>query len=271
MSLRRDNSFAQIPEWLLFSGASSNAIRLYAVLWTRADYGTHQTGTYSPSVATLAKDCGDVSPTTIRRALAELEKLGALRITRRVSESGDNLPNDYLLISARPADPAEDTPGVLPPVEPPPSKTEVGGGSKTEVPPTTSGTPPTSTGGTLSRPSLFEIPGGAPEPTEQAATNELVGEWIDGLPARPPSGLVARMGRQIKALLEEGTDVDLIRNALTLWSEKGNTPESLPSFVFQSQRDQSRAARADEPRPGTGRMVIGEPPEEDLRREGIIP
>jgi hypothetical protein len=73
-----------VPEHILYANISSHAVRLYAVLGRYADKDTHDC---YPARKTLAKKM-HVSLTTFRRALAELEKLGAIEKTPRYNQRG---------------------------------------------------------------------------------------------------------------------------------------------------------------------------------------
>jgi hypothetical protein len=93
-----DNYFAMIPEWVLFSPISANAIRLYCVLRRRAD---KQSGKCYPSRTTLAKDMGNISVRTVARSLDELIGIKAIKITHRMN--GDEYSsNIYTVISNSP-------------------------------------------------------------------------------------------------------------------------------------------------------------------------
>jgi len=100
-----DNYFAIIPEWVLYSEMTSNAVRLYGALRRHAD----QTNQCFPSRRRLATLIG-VSESTLDRAMKELVDFGAVEVTRRVTESGDFTSNQYLVRSVR---------GVASPVKPP--------------------------------------------------------------------------------------------------------------------------------------------------------
>lgn len=123
--------------------------------------------------------------------------------------------------------------------EPTPSSDASGIDAHIPQPPAINPQPPSGAGPAQQALVVVDIP-------TRAKTNDLVGEWVQTLPQRPPASFIARMGKQVKALLEEGTDQDVIREALPLWHKNGNAPESLPSFVFQVQRDQSRQVPAEE-------------------------
>lgn len=105
--------YAQVPRWVVRSGGalSGNAVHLYSVLMTYADNGSKAA---FPSRSTLAGDMGR-SLNTVKRAMAELESFGALRVTRRRSKStGANISNLYVLVFADPR--PTDGPGVGSPV-----------------------------------------------------------------------------------------------------------------------------------------------------------
>ncbi len=99
--------FAMVPGWLLARQPSANALLLYVHL---AMFGTFNPGTATyeqcrPSARTLAK--GDparsypgtgLSVNTVRRALAELEDLGAVESEEAYDKRGGRLPNVYRLV-----------------------------------------------------------------------------------------------------------------------------------------------------------------------------
>jgi|SRR5690625_680527 len=92
--------FSIIPHWIIFSGVSSGAIHLFAVLAKYADYDTHEA---FPSRQTLAKGIGK-STDTVDRHVKELQKIGALVVTRRkLPGTQGNQTNIYELIYAEPA------------------------------------------------------------------------------------------------------------------------------------------------------------------------
>lgn len=97
--LGADNRFSIIPHWVIFSGISSGAIHLYAVL---AKYADNDTGQAFPARSRLASDLGK-SVDTIDRAAKELVQVGALRVTQRKRKgSKENYSNLYTLITANP-------------------------------------------------------------------------------------------------------------------------------------------------------------------------
>lgn len=102
--------YAQVPRWVVRSGGalSGNAVHLYSVLMTYADNGSKAA---FPSRATLAGDMGR-SVNTVKRAMAELEAFGALKVTRRRSKTtGANISNFYVLVFADPRATREPGPG----------------------------------------------------------------------------------------------------------------------------------------------------------------
>ena len=98
-TLTTDVTFALVPEWLLYSDVSAQAIRLYAVLSRYAD----QTGHAYPSRKTLATGLNVRSKDTVDRALKELVDLGAVTVTTRYDQAGDQTSNAYTIRRAAPA------------------------------------------------------------------------------------------------------------------------------------------------------------------------
>jgi len=91
--------FSIIPHWVIFSGVSSGAIHLYAVIAKYADYDTHEA---FPSRKTLAKGIGK-SPDTVDRHIKELEAIGALNVTKRkLPGTQGNQTNIYELVYEQP-------------------------------------------------------------------------------------------------------------------------------------------------------------------------
>ena len=95
--IRSSDYFAIVPEWLLFSDVTANAIRLYAVLNRFAN----SQGRAWPSRKTLA-DLMSCSTATIDRAKDELVTAGALTIETRTSPAGDFTSNLYTLATSSP-------------------------------------------------------------------------------------------------------------------------------------------------------------------------
>lgn len=97
MSVRSDNYFAQIPEWVLYADVSAHAVRLYGTLRRYAD----KEGRAHPSHRRLAEHI-HASVATVRRSIAELVGIGALEVAERRDEEGRKTSNDYLVLSAAP-------------------------------------------------------------------------------------------------------------------------------------------------------------------------
>lgn len=89
--------FAIVPEYVLFSSISPNAVRLFAVLNRYAN----KRGQAWPSRKTLA-ELMDVSVATIDRAKDELVELGALNVENRQGPNGDPTSNIYTLLMSSP-------------------------------------------------------------------------------------------------------------------------------------------------------------------------
>lgn len=88
------NRFAIIPEWVIFSGISDGALRLYAVL---ARYADSQTGQAFPSRRRLASDINR-STDAVDRHVKELVDVGVLTVERRKKPgSRENHTNIYTI------------------------------------------------------------------------------------------------------------------------------------------------------------------------------
>jgi hypothetical protein len=96
--LRREETFSIVPHWLLFSGVSEGAIRLYAVLWSFADRDGRNA---CPNRATLAAAVGK-SAATVKRWTKELVDAGAIVVEARQTEIGDPDSNLYTLRTTPP-------------------------------------------------------------------------------------------------------------------------------------------------------------------------
>lgn len=91
-----DNYFTIIPEWILYSEISPQAVRLYGVLRRYAD----RDGSCFPSRKRLASDLRVESTKPVDKALKELEAIGAITIEHRYSEQGDLQSNLYTVLSS---------------------------------------------------------------------------------------------------------------------------------------------------------------------------
>jgi len=85
--------FAVVPEWVLFSEVSAQAVRLYAVLARKAD---NDSGESYYSRRKLAGFLLSKDPRVVDKAVTELEMLGAVTVVRgRFSRDGDPTSNLY--------------------------------------------------------------------------------------------------------------------------------------------------------------------------------
>jgi len=83
--------FAMVPEWLLYSGVSGNAIKLFAIIHRHEGPG----GAH-PSRKRLG-DLMGVSVNVVDRTISELVDVGALTKEHRFSSDGDMTSNAYTL------------------------------------------------------------------------------------------------------------------------------------------------------------------------------
>ena len=70
----------------------------------------------------------------------------------------------------------------------------------------------------------------AEKPAPQTA-DQLIAYWIENVPKRPPGQVIGRVGKSIKAMLEEGIDPADIAAGLEAWATRGKDPSVLPSIV----------------------------------------
>lgn len=73
-----------------------------------------------------------------------------------------------------------------------------------------------------------DAPGEAAPPM---TTEQLVADWIEHVPKRPPGDVIGRVGKHIKTMLAEGIDPADIRRGVAAWAVKGRDPATLPSVV----------------------------------------
>jgi hypothetical protein len=98
VTIKADNYFAMIPEWVLDADISAQAVRLYCVLRRYADQG----GRCYPSRKRIAERMR-VSPATVDRAVQELVDLGAIRVRQRYNpDTREHTSNEYLVLSNLP-------------------------------------------------------------------------------------------------------------------------------------------------------------------------
>jgi hypothetical protein len=219
-----------VPSWFLDRHPSGTALLAYVAL---ASFGTFNPGTgryeeCRPSIPTLAERAG-ISQSQLRRGLAECVDLGAVESGgARKGSNGSPLPTIYRVVFGNLVAPD--------PVE---------GG-------TAGGTTPGATDDTTLVPPVVpnqEVPTKNPEPREDpfdadASPNagKIIAGYIDWLatlpdPVKLTPSVIARYGKAIKSLLQAHYEVDTIKRALVLQTERGKAgwPSMLDSFCVEVQ------------------------------------
>ena len=93
--IESDVYFSIVPEWVIDAPISAQAVRVYALLCRYAD---KEDGTCFPSHKTLANRI-NVSDSTIKRAIVELKKIGAIKSQKRFDKStGEQTSNLYTVL-----------------------------------------------------------------------------------------------------------------------------------------------------------------------------
>lgn len=95
-----DLKFALVPEWLLDTDVSAQAVRLYAVISRYADADGRNA---YPSRKTLAERLKVKDKGTVDRALKELVTAGAITVRGRLDDAGDQASNEYVVHRTSPA------------------------------------------------------------------------------------------------------------------------------------------------------------------------
>ena len=80
-------------------------------------------------------------------------------------------------------------------------------------------------------------------PEQTADVGALVGHFIEACKTRPPSDIVSRIGKGVRALVAEGVDPEAIRGGLTIAAERGLHPSSLSSAVHEHLNARPRGPR----------------------------
>jgi hypothetical protein len=78
----------------------------------------------------------------------------------------------------------------------------------------------------------------------QPTTQQLIGEWIDHCPQRPPKAVVGQVSKELARLATEGYDPDQLRRALAAWHAKGLHPATLPSVLNEVINATGRPTKA---------------------------
>ncbi|WP_327255448.1 hypothetical protein [Streptomyces sp. NBC_01244] len=81
-------------------------------------------------------------------------------------------------------------------------------------------------------------------PPGSVSTKELVAEYVTECGQRPPQKVLGHLGREIKALLDEGFEPDAVRTALGQLRAKGLNPSTLASLVNAVVNSSSSASGA---------------------------
>lgn len=76
-----------------------------------------------------------------------------------------------------------------------------------------------------------------------ADVGALVAGFIDLCRERPPSAFVARIGKEVRALVLDGTSSDAIKGGLTIVAERGLQPTALPGAVHEHLNARPRSSR----------------------------
>ena len=97
--------FSIVPEWLIESKVSDNAIRVYATLCRFAD---KVDGSCWPSIYTIGKRCGK-SGSSVKRGIKELKDIGAIEVKPRFLEDNAGQTSNLYIIKFNPAYTNSDT------------------------------------------------------------------------------------------------------------------------------------------------------------------
>lgn len=71
--------------------------------------------------------------------------------------------------------------------------------------------------------------------TDQRTAQTLIAEWLDHRTTKPPKRVIGQLSKEIKALLDEGFDYDLVRTAVGQWHQRDLHPATLPSVLDNVQ------------------------------------
>lgn len=96
---RTFSQFVMVPDWLIFEKISPMALRVWCRLALYGEFDK-RTGTYvniTPAHPKIAASLG-ISVSTVKRAIAELESIGAIGTTKRWTDDGDPTSNSYRVV-----------------------------------------------------------------------------------------------------------------------------------------------------------------------------
>lgn len=78
----------------------------------------------------------------------------------------------------------------------------------------------------------------------QPDTQDLIKEWIDHQPKRPPSRVIGQISKEVKAMLAEDIPYADVRAGLAAWHQKGLHPSALASVVHETRTAPTRRPRS---------------------------
>lgn len=217
---------------------------------------------HTPSLSTLAEATG-LGRSTVRRGLNALESEGWIgrdrpdpvaartkqartRYRLRVPKGVDVPANGGQEEAPEDAEPrAAAAPGeeglgperpqgraaVTPDLGPERAQPRATAAPKSSYGPTVHNGPPARASSCAAEDTLFPVD----EPPKPVTAQTLVGEWIERCGYTPPERITKRVGKEAKALLDEGIDPDNIRRGMALWMQsKSTSPAALPNFVNEA-------------------------------------
>lgn len=219
----------KVIQWVWDCSGSKNAERLVllAIADNAADDGSHA----YPSIAEICRKA-NLSARGVQAAIARLVEAGELK----VDVGGGRGHTNYYTVIMKPC--TRSTPQNLHPSSPPASSETPQNPAETPQNPTVN--PAESAPGTVHEPS--KEPSSSSDADASPTAQTIVASFIDWLAARPepikltPS-VIARYGKVVKALLQARYDVDTIKRALALQTERGKAgwPSMLDSFCVEVQ------------------------------------
>jgi CRP-like cAMP-binding protein len=88
-------------------------------------------------------------------------------------------------------------------------------------------------------------------------TRDLIAEWLDNCPQRPPSRVVGQMAQQVGKLFSEGYAYEQVRNALIELHAGGKHPSLLPNILYAQQSVIPMVGTAVSRKPSTAEQRAG--------------
>jgi len=104
-SVRRQNPFAIVPQWMLHvrdKDGNSLSPQAFKVFIALASFADNETLRCFPSQETIAERC-DMALRTTQRYIKELEDFGCIVIQKKETENSKWLVNEYILMDAKPS------------------------------------------------------------------------------------------------------------------------------------------------------------------------